>query len=159
MKTSQKLSLLERLYIPEIVRGMSLTFRHIFRPKFTLQYPEERDVPMSHFRGMPALVRDQDGRTKCVACKLCEYVCPPNAILIEGQEVPEHRVERGPRVFDINMLRCIVCGYCEEVCPEEAIFLTEKFELAASSRAELVFDMDQLLEIGGVRHDTIRKWG
>jgi NADH-quinone oxidoreductase subunit I len=159
MKTSRKLTLLERLYIPEIAKGMSLTFRHIFRPKFTLQYPEERDVPLSHFRGMPALVTDQDGRTKCVACKLCEYVCPPNAILIEAREIEGRRVEKGPKNFEINMLRCIMCGFCEEVCPEEAIFLTEKFELAAGSRDELIFNRDQLLTIGGTRQDSIRKWG
>lgn len=159
MPTARQLNFFERLYLPEIVRGLSHTIRHLFRPKFTLQYPEERDVPLSHFRGMPALVRDENGRTKCVACKLCEFVCPPVAILIEAHEVADQPVEKGPKVFDINMLRCIMCGYCEEVCPEEAIFLTEKFELAAPSRAELVFNKEQLLEIGGARPDPYHKWG
>ena len=109
------------------------------------------------YRGLPALVKDDEGRTKCVACFLCQYVCPPKAISIEAEEI-QTGVEKGPRVFDINMLRCIMCGYCEEVCPEQAIFLTKDYEVAGTQRTELIFRKDKLLEIGGVRPDPIMKW-
>jgi len=147
----------ERLYLPEIARGLALTFRHIFRKKVTLQYPEEHPVLSPRFRGIPVLVKDQEGRIKCVACQLCQFVCPPEAITIEAREIGTN-VEKGPERFDINMLRCIMCGYCEEVCPEEAIFLSKTFEFAPTSRAEMIFDKDKLLDLGGVRPDEIQKW-
>jgi len=154
----KELTLLERLYLPEIVRGLALTFRHLFfRKKVTLQYPEQRPVLSARFRGIPVLVTDQDGRVKCVACQLCQFVCPPEAITIEGREIGTN-VEKGPDRFDINMLRCIMCGYCEEVCPEEAIFLSKRFEFAPTSRAEMIFPKEKLLELGGERQDTIQKW-
>src|SRR5436309_5970039 len=154
----RELNFWERIYLPEITRGLALTFRHIFRKKVTLQYPEERPVLSPHFRGIPVLVKDQEGRIKCVACQLCQFVCPPEAITIEAREIGTN-VEKGPERFDINMLRCIMCGYCEEVCPEEAIFLSKTFEFAPTSRAEMIFDKDKLLELGGVRPDEIQKWG
>ena len=153
----KEMTLWERLYLPEIVRGLALTFRHMFRKKVTLQYPEERPVLAPTFRGIPLLVKDQFGRTKCVACQLCQFVCPPEAITIEAREIPSN-VERGPDRFDINMLRCIMCGYCEEVCPEEAIFLSKMFEFAPTTRAEMIFPKEKLLELGGERADEILKW-
>src|SRR4029077_5573571 len=79
----KELTFLERIYLPEIVRGLSLTLRHVFRKKVTQQYPEQRPVLSARFRGIPVLVTDQNGRTKCVACQLCQFVCPPEAITIE----------------------------------------------------------------------------
>jgi NADH-quinone oxidoreductase subunit I len=154
----RELTLWERAYLPEIARGLALTFRHIFRKKVTLQYPEERPVLAPNFRGLPVLVRDQAGRVKCVACQLCQFVCPPEAITIEPMELEGSNVEKGPKRFDLNGLRCIFCGYCEEVCPEEAIFLSPHFEFAPTTRAEMIFPMEKLLELGGVRTDEIRKW-
>jgi len=154
----EKLTLAERLYIPEILRGLRLTLSHIFRPKVTMEYPEERwDLP-PNFRGAPALVKDQDGREKCVACFLCQEVCPPQAITIVGGELQGSNVEKFPTSFDIDMLRCIYCGFCEDVCPEEAIFLTKTFELAGYSREEMIFHKEKLYELGGVRYDPIKKW-
>ncbi|MFQ5878335.1 MAG: NADH-quinone oxidoreductase subunit NuoI [Acidobacteriota bacterium] len=150
--------LLAATYLPSILKGMWITFRHLFRPKVTMQYPEEKWNMPEGFRGLPALVRDDDGRVKCVACFLCEYVCPPKAIEIEAREI-DTGVEKAPRRFDINMLRCIMCGYCEEVCPEQAIFLTKEYTTVGLSRDEMIFPMERLLEMGGVRHDPIRKWG
>jgi len=149
----------ERVYIPEIVRGLSVTLRHLFGRKFTVQYPEQR-VPLSpRFRGLPVLVRDDEGRVKCVACQLCEFVCPPEAISIVPEELPRgDNVEKTPARFDLNVLRCIFCGFCEEVCPEEAIFLCDRFEFAATTREEMIFDKDRLLELGGIRPDPIKKW-
>ena len=154
----RELSLLEKLYLPEIARGLTLTFRHIFRKKVTEQYPEERPKLAPNFRGMPVLVKDQDGRIKCVACQLCQFVCPPEAITIVPRELDDSNVEKGPERFDLNGLRCIFCGYCEEVCPEEAIFLSRNFEFAPTSRAEMIFPKEKLLEMGGQRFDEIKKW-
>lgn len=153
-----KLTFAERLYIPEILRGLRLTFSHIFRPKVTMEYPEVRWELPANFRGAPALVNDQDGREKCVACFLCQEVCPPQAITIIGGELPGSKVEKYPLAFEIDMLRCIYCGFCEDVCPEEAIFLTKHFELAGYSREEMIFDKEKLYQLGGVRHDPIKKW-
>jgi NADH-quinone oxidoreductase subunit I len=149
----------ERLYLPAILRGLAITFRHMLRRKVTMQYPEERWRFPAYFRGFPGLVRDQHERVKCVACFLCEWVCPPKAIHIEAGELPRgDKVEKFPKVFEINLLRCINCGYCEEVCPEQAIFMTQQFEFVAASRAELTFGKERLLEMGGVRHDPVLKW-
>jgi NADH-quinone oxidoreductase subunit I len=149
--------LLERTYLPSILKGMWITLRHMFRPKVTMRYPEETWRLPENYRGLPALVRDDEGRVKCVACFLCEYVCPPKAIHIEAREI-ETGVEKGPRVFDINMLRCIMCGYCEEVCPEQAIFLTKEYNTVGLSREEMIYDKERLLKMGGTRPDPIKKW-
>ena len=153
----RKLTLAEKLYLPAIVRGLMLTFRHLFRRPVTLQYPEQKHPLPDYYRGLPGLVKDQDHRTKCVGCFLCEWICPPKAITIKSQEIPTN-VEKGPKEFEIDFLRCILCGYCEEVCPEEAIFMTHHYELVGTSRAEMVYNKEQLLQLGGVRRDDIKKW-
>lgn len=158
----KKLNWWERLYLPAIINGFRVTLRHFFRRKVTMQYPEERWVVPEGYRGAPYLVKDQDGRTKCVSCQLCEFVCPPRAIKIipPGPEVSEEvgNVEKRPAEFEINMLRCIFCGFCQEVCPEEAIFLMKDYSLVGESREEMVYDKERLLELGGTHHDTIGKW-
>jgi NADH-quinone oxidoreductase subunit I len=94
-----------------------------------------------------------------VACQLCEFVCPPEAIKIVPAELPEDsNVEKYPRRFDLNMLRCIFCGMCEEACPEQAIYMSPIPVLTARNRAEAILSRDQLLDLGGRRHDTILKW-
>jgi NADH-quinone oxidoreductase subunit I len=157
-----KLTLLERLYTPGILKGLWLTLRHVPRRKFTRQYPEEKPPLYGKYRGAPVLVRDPDGRVKCVACQLCEFVCPPKAIRItpgpRAETGPDANVEKEPRDFVIDMLRCIYCGYCEEVCPEEAIFLQNIFAEVGYHRQEMQFHKEQLLELGGVREDSIWKW-
>ena len=150
---------LDRLYLPAIFKGLSITFRRMFKPKITMQYPEERWTVREKYRGMPVLVSDDEGRPKCVACSLCEYVCPPKAIYIVPQELEAgNKVERGPAVFNINMLRCIFCGLCEEACPEEAIFMSKEHSLWGATRAELIHDKETLYELGGIRPDPIKKW-
>src|SRR5262247_799454 len=156
------LSFWERLYLPAILGGLKVTLRHFFRKKVTMQYPEQKWIVPPNYRGAPYLVRDQDGRTKCVPCQLCEFVCPPRAIRItppgpEGS--PEAgNVEKAPKEFDINMLRCIFCGYCQEVCPEEAIFLMKDYSLTGLTREEMIYNKEKLLALGGVHNDRIRKW-
>ena len=152
----------EKTYIPQILHGLWLTLQHIPRRKFTRQYPEEQPPLYGKYRGAPTLVKDADGRIKCVSCQLCEFVCPPKAIRITPGFRPDDRfdanVEKEPKDFVIDMLRCIYCGMCEEVCPEEAIFLKNDFALTSYTRDELKFHMDKLLELGGVQDDKIWKW-
>ena len=157
----------EALYLPAILSGLGRTFRQMFKPEITLQYPEQRPEIHDDYRGAPGLVKDDAGREKCVSCQLCEFICPPRAIVIVPGEIREaaaddrrgpDNVEKAPKEFFIDMLRCIYCGYCEEVCPEEAIFMTNVYELNGATRAELVHDKDRLYEIGGTRVDPIKKW-
>jgi len=157
-----KLTLAERLYLPAVISGLLLTLRHIFSKKVTLQYPEEKPQIPPAYRGQPVLVKDEAGRVKCVACQLCEFVCPPRAITIKPMEYPPNaqwgKVEKTPSEFDINMLRCIFCGYCEEVCPEQAIFLRGPYAVTGDSRKGMVFGKERLLELGGTVPDPIKKW-
>ena len=149
----------ERIYIPAILKGMSITFSRLFKKKVTMQYPEQKWDVREGYRGAPVLVKDDEGRPKCVACSLCEFVCPPKAIFIKpGELEPDNPVERGPEQFDINMLRCIFCGLCEEACPEEAIFMSKEYALWGPTRQSLIHDKEKLYEMGGIRPDSIKKW-
>lgn len=156
------LSWWERLYVPSILAGFRVTLRHFFRKKVTMQYPEERWVVPPGYRGAPYLVKDQEGRTKCVSCQLCEFVCPPKAIKITPPGPAPNpdvgNVEKRPQDFQINMLRCIFCGFCQEVCPEEAIFLMQDYSLVGKSRAEMIYNKEKLLALGGTHQDKIQKW-
>ena len=156
------LSFAERTYLPAIAAGLKITFKHIFQPKVTMEYPEQRPAIPPGYRGVPTLVRDPHGREKCVSCQLCEFVCPPKAIRITPGEVPEgsgrEHVEKAPKEFDIDMLRCIYCGLCEEVCPEEAIFLQNQYSMTGYTRAEMVNHKDRLYELGGTLPDQHYKW-
>ena len=156
------LSLAERTYLPQIVAGLGITMKNMLKPPVTLEYPEERpDIP-SGYRGVPTLVKDPNGREKCVSCQLCEFVCPPKAIRITPGAIDEEsetaHVEKAPQEFEINMLRCIYCGYCQEVCPEEAIFLQDIYTLNGLSREELLFKKKKLYELGGTLPDQHYKW-
>ena len=157
-----KLAWWERLYLPTVWAGFRVTLRHFFKKKVTMQYPEERWVVPEGYRGAPYLVRDQAGRTKCVSCQLCEFVCPPKAIRITppGPEIDPStgNVEKRPREFKIDMLRCIFCGFCQEVCPEEAIFLMQDYSLIGKNREAMIYNQEKLLALGGVHDDPIRKW-
>jgi NADH-quinone oxidoreductase subunit I len=141
---SKDLSFWQKLYIPEILKGMKITIAQMFRPKFTRQYPEERWNPSAAFRGRPVLVEDH-GVERCVACGLCSRVCPALAIEVQASESPYWK-ERYPVKFEINMLRCIFCGFCEEVCPEEAIVMSKEFELTFLHQEDGVFAKDKLLK-------------
>lgn len=139
---SQRLNFWEKLYLPEIAKGMGITFRQMFKPKFTRQYPEERWEPLGSYRGRPVLVKEEQGG-RCVACGLCSRVCPALAIEVQAAET-ELVKERYPIKFEINMLRCIFCGFCEEVCPEEAIVMSKDYDMIFASREEAILGKDKL---------------
>ena len=165
----EKLNFLERLYLPAILSGMAITFNHfknilLGRKKVTMQYPEEKwdkHLP-AHYRGAPTLVTDEHGRERCVACQLCEFICPPRAITIHPGEIPLEdrwrKVEKFPREFEIDMIRCIYCGLCEEVCPEQAIFLLKDYAITGLTRQEMVHDKKKLYELGGIMTGLVNKW-
>ena len=138
------LSFSERIYLPEIFKGLWYSFKQMFMPKFTMQYPEEKWDPPAIFRGRPVLVED-NGRERCVACGLCARACPPLAISMQANEEAEDPKERYPDFFEINMLRCIYCGFCEEVCPEEAIVMSKDYDIVFESREEAIYDKERLL--------------
>ena len=138
------LSFWEKIYIPEILRGLIITFKEMFKPKFTRLYPEKKLNPTPAFRGRPVLVQEENGIERCVACGLCARVCPALAIEVQAAET-ESEKERYPLKFEINMLRCIFCGFCEEACPEEAIIMSQEYELTFLSYDNAIYGKDKLL--------------
>ena len=156
-----ELTLWERLYIPEIIRGMYVTTRHfiinligfVFPPKgkkrkiFTVYYPEEKLTIHVAYRGRPVLVQREDGKEKCVACGLCERICPALAIFIVGGERQcGNEMERYPLTYTLDMSRCVYCGLCEEVCPYEAIVMSDEYiGLAEYDRKNMIYPKEKLL--------------
>ena len=134
------------LLLQELVSGMALTLRYLFRPKATLNYPFEKGPLGPRFRGEHALRRYPSGEERCIACKLCEAVCPAQAITIEAE--PRADGSRRTTRYDIDMTKCIYCGFCEEACPVDAVVEGPNFEFAAETREELMYDKQRLLENG-----------
>lgn len=146
-ENERKLNFWERLYLPEIFKGLGYSFRKLVKePQYTVEYPDELWDPPDSYRGRPVLV-EEDGSPRCVSCNLCAKACPPMAIAMQSREVddPASPKEREPAWFEINMLRCIYCGFCEEVCPEEAIVMSKEYDLTFQGRDEAIFGMDRLL--------------
>jgi NADH-quinone oxidoreductase subunit I len=151
---NRPLNLLERIYLPEIVRGLLVTSRHfftnLFRPSniVTVQYPE-RTIPLpgnAVFRTRHRLKVRADGSPKCVACFLCQTACPAYCIHIEAAEYPDNDVEKYPAVFDVDLSRCVVCGMCVEACPEDAIAMdTNELPGGAVAREEMLMSREDLL--------------
>jgi len=134
------------LFLWELLKGMSLTGRYLFSRKFTIQYPEQK-TPMSHrFRGLHALRRYPNGEERCIACKLCEAVCPAVAITIESAQ-RDDGTRRTTR-YDIDLTKCIFCGFCEESCPVDSIVETRIFEYHGEQRGDLLMTKDRLLAVG-----------
>ncbi|MBL8713521.1 MAG: NADH-quinone oxidoreductase subunit NuoI [Alphaproteobacteria bacterium] len=132
--------------LTEIVKGFALTFSYIFRPKVTLNYPFEKGPISPRFRGEHALRRYPNGEERCIACKLCEAICPALAITIEAE--PRDDGSRRTTRYDIDMTKCIYCGLCQEACPVDAIVEGPNFEYATETREELYYNKEKLLANG-----------
>jgi NADH-quinone oxidoreductase subunit I len=136
----------QSFFLSEIISGMALTLRTMFKPKHTINYPYEKGPLSPRFRGEHALRRYPNGEERCIACKLCEAVCPAQAITIEAE--PREDGSRRTTRYDIDMTKCIYCGYCQEACPVDAIVEGPNFEFATETREELFYNKDKLLANG-----------
>jgi NADH-quinone oxidoreductase subunit I len=161
----RELTFLERMYLPEVIRGLRLTARHfcvnLWRHTLraigmtsvqpgavTFQYPEVRRPAAERLRSLHRLTQRPDGTPRCVACMMCETVCPAFCIEIVADEVPDPNIEKRPKSFDIDIGRCVFCGYCVEACPEDAIRMdTGITEIGSYSRRAMVLDIGTLLAL------------
>jgi NADH-quinone oxidoreductase subunit I len=134
------------LFMGEIAGGLWLAFRYMFKRKVTINYPFEKGPISPRFRGEHALRRYPNGEERCIACKLCEAVCPAQAITIEAE--PRDDGSRRTTRYDIDMTKCIYCGFCQEACPVDAVVEGPNFEFATETREELMYDKDKLLNNG-----------
>ncbi len=130
----------------ELLSGFALTLKYFFRPKVTIDYPFEKGPISTRFRGEHALRRYPNGEERCIACKLCEAICPAQAITIEAE--PRADGSRRTTRYDIDMTKCIYCGLCQEACPVDAIVEGPNFEFATERRAELIYNKQKLLDNG-----------
>jgi len=137
---------LQSLMLLELFKGLNVTFRHFRQPKFTLNYPEEKAPKSPRYRGLHALRRYPNGEERCIACKLCEAVCPALAITIESTQ-RDDGTRRTTR-YDIDMFKCIYCGFCEESCPVDSIVETDFTEYHFENRGENIVTKPQLLALG-----------
>jgi NADH-quinone oxidoreductase subunit I len=137
---------LDSLMLKDILTGMSITGRYLFKPKITVQYPEEKTPQSVRIRGLHSLRRYENGEERCIGCKLCEAVCPAYAITIETAE-RDDGTRRTSR-YDIDLTKCIFCGFCEEACPVDAIVETNIFEYFGDKRGDLYFTKEMLLAVG-----------
>ena len=146
-------SVIKTFSLWELLKGLRVTLRNLFVRKFTIQYPEEKTPQSPRFRGLHALRRYPNGEERCIACKLCEAVCPAAAITIES-DVAADGSRRTTR-YDIDLFKCIYCGFCEEACPVDAVVETRLFEYHMESREQSVLTKDQLLAIGDEHESAI----
>ena len=137
---------LDSLMLRELLKGLSVTFRYMFRPKYTVNYPAEKFPKSPRFRGLHALRRYPNGEERCIACKLCEAVCPALAITIDSEQRADGT--RRTTRYDIDLFKCIFCGFCEESCPVDSIVETDILEYHFERRGENVVTKPQLLAIG-----------
>lgn len=140
----------------ELLKGLQLTGRYFFRKKVTVQYPEEQTPISPRFRGMLALRRYPNGEERCIACKLCEAVCPANAITIEAGPRAADGSRRTTR-YDIDAFKCINCGFCEEACPVDSIVLTPEMHYHMENRGENILTKEKLLMIGDLYEEQLAK--
>ncbi len=144
---------LKSLMLLELASGLGVTIKYFFRPKFTIRYPEEKTPKSGRFRGLHALRRYPNGEERCIACKLCEAVCPALAITIEST-LRDDGTRRTTR-YEIDLFKCIYCGFCEESCPVDAIVETDILEYHFENRGENIVSKEQLLAIGDRYEESV----
>lgn len=142
-------------FLVELIRGLGLTGKYFFRKKITVQYPDEKTPYSPRFRGLHALRRYPNGEERCIACKLCEAVCPAVCITIES-EMRDDGTRRTTR-YDIDLFKCIYCGFCEESCPVDSIVLTRIYEFHFEKRGDEVITKDELLRIGEMKEQELAR--
>ena len=138
--------LIQSFSLGELRQGLAVTLKYMFAPKITVQYPEEKTPASARFRGLHALRRYPNGEERCIACKLCEAVCPAMAITIESAERADG--SRRTTRYDIDLTKCIFCGFCEEACPVDAIVETHIYEYHGEARGDLYYTKQMLLANG-----------
>jgi NADH-quinone oxidoreductase subunit I len=146
---------LDSLLLRELFKGFALTGRYLFKRKITILYPEQKTPISPRFRGLHALRRYENGEERCIACKLCEAVCPALAITIESER-RDDGTRRTTR-YDIDLTKCIFCGFCEESCPVDSIVETQHFEYHGERRGDLYFTKEMLLAVGDRYEKDIAK--
>ena len=144
--------IIKTIFLVDIIRALIMAIKEMFKTKKTINYPFEKGKISPRFRGEHALRRYPNGEERCIACKLCEAVCPAQAITIESEIRTDG--SRKPTRYDIDMLKCIYCGLCEESCPVDAIVQGPNFEFATETREELYYNKEKLLE-NGDRWETV----
>ncbi|NVO19740.1 MAG: NADH-quinone oxidoreductase subunit I [Bacteroidetes bacterium] len=160
--SDKKITWVERLYLPAILKGMTITLSHLLKHKATIRYPETKREFSEIYRGQHVLKRDDEGRERCTACGLCAVACPAEAITMVAEERKPgeenlYREEKYAKIYEINMLRCIFCGLCEEACPKEAIFLTPRIVNADYHRDRFIYGKDILVESMDNRVDVTKR--
>jgi len=143
------------LFLTELRKGLAVTWRYMLGRKITIQYPEEKTPQSNRFRGLHALRRYPNGEERCIACKLCEAVCPAMAITIEAAERDDG--SRRTTRYDIDLTKCIFCGFCEEACPVDAIVQTRVLEYHGETRGDLYYTKQMLLAVGDNNESQIAK--
>ena len=147
------ISIIKSLFLVEILKGLSVTGKKMFKKSVTVQYPEEKTPQSSRFRGLHALRKYPNGEERCIGCKLCEAVCPALAITMDT-EIRSDGTRRATR-YDIDLFKCVYCGFCEEACPVDAVVLTDIHEFHFEQREGHIISKDELLEIGDQYEDKI----
>ncbi|MCG8325952.1 MAG: NADH-quinone oxidoreductase subunit NuoI [Thiotrichales bacterium] len=146
---------LQSLFLWELLKGMRLTGRHLFKRKVTVQYPEDKTPQSPRFRGLHALRRYPNGEERCIACKLCEAVCPAVAITIDSSQREDG--SRRTTKYEIDLTKCIFCGFCEESCPVDSIVETRIFEYHGEQRGDLLMTKEKLLAVGDKYEEQIAR--
>lgn len=160
--SNKKQSIMERAYLPGLLKGMMITGSHLFKKRATIDYPKVKRPIAAIYRGQHVLKRDDNGAERCTACGMCAVACPAEAITMESAERKKgeealYREEKYAKIYEIDMLRCIYCGLCEEACPKEAIFLTDRLVNTEYERKDFVYGKDKLVEKIDQRIDVSKR--